>query len=197
MRLLLDLGGVVIKTPFEMLHLLGNPPWTGPFDPSKDDLWRAMQQNEISERDYWERRAREYFDGVDPMRQLFKALLDQPEDEVVRPELVELLADVERPAALTNDMSRFHSQQWIDRMSVLSRFVPLIDLSAHEVLKPEPAAFELALRLLQQEASEVLFVDDQQKNLDGAAQVGMNICWFDVTNVAGSIAQIKERLAIG
>ena len=32
-RLLLDFGGVVIKTPFENRHRVGSPNWFGPFDP--------------------------------------------------------------------------------------------------------------------------------------------------------------------
>ena len=65
--LILDFGGVISRTLFETHDLseaaLGLPPgtltWRGPFDPSTDPLWRAMQANEISERDYWTTRTRE------------------------------------------------------------------------------------------------------------------------------------------
>ena len=65
--LVLDFGGVISRTLFETHALseqaLGLPPgtlnWQGPFDPAGDTLWRRMQADEISERDYWMARTRE------------------------------------------------------------------------------------------------------------------------------------------
>ena len=177
-----------------MLGLVGSPGWRGPFDPSTDDLWRAMQRGEITERDYWDRRARSLFDGPDPVRELMRVLLDQPEPEVVRPEMAALLASVDRPAALTNDMSRFHPPEWVARMTILRRFDPLIDLSSEPVLKPDPLAFSFALSRLGEVAEDVLFVDDQPGNLVGASAVGMRTSWFDVTAVDASIDRIRAAL---
>jgi putative hydrolase of the HAD superfamily len=193
-RLLLDLGGVVIRTPFEMLHVVGSPTWRGPFDPGADELWRAMQRGEITERDYWDKQARSLFDGADPVRELMRVLLDQPEDEVVRPEMASFLEEVDRPAVLTNDMSRFHPPEWVARMTILRRFDPLIDLSVEDVLKPDPRAFELALSRLGEAPGDVLFVDDQPGNLAGADAVGMRTEWFDVTAVESSIGRVRQAL---
>ncbi|HZV93023.1 MAG TPA: HAD family phosphatase, partial [Caldimonas sp.] len=65
--LVLDFGGVVSRSLFETHALserqLGLAPgtltWRGPFDPAGDPLWRDMQDDRISERDYWRARARE------------------------------------------------------------------------------------------------------------------------------------------
>jgi putative hydrolase of the HAD superfamily len=201
-RLLLDLGGVVIKTPFEMLEVIGGPSWTGPFAPEADPQWRAMQLQEITEREYWSRRAREYFAGddsahEDPVRDLMRALLDHSEEEVVRPEMADFLETVNRPAVLTNDLSHFHPPEWIERMTILRLFDPLIDLSSEPYLKPDPRAFEIALQRLGEEAGNVLFVDDQPNNLRGAEEVGMDTVWFDVTDVVGSIERIRKALIGG
>jgi len=198
-RLLLDLGAVVIKTPFEMLHHLDGETssWTGPFDPGADPEWQALQRQEITERQYWENRAREFFDGSDPMPELFRVLLDHPEEDVVRPEMAAFLDEVQRPAVLTNDMSRFHTPEWTDRMTVLRRFDPLIDLSHEAYLKPDPRAFQIALERLDSEAGQVLFVDDQPHNLTGALSVGMRTVWFNVTDVPGSIERIRKDLRDG
>lgn len=202
MRLLLDLGGVVIKTPFEMFHLLGNPSWHGPFEPDADSLWQALQRAEISEREYWNTRALEFFDEAsseerDPMRELFRVLLDHPEEQIVRPEMAAFLQEVVRPAVLTNDMSRFHTAEWAESMTIFRRFNPLIDLSHEPYRKPDPRAFELALERLGVGPNEVLFVDDQPQNLTGAVAVGMQTEWFDVTDVTGSISRIRKALAGG
>ncbi|HKX74427.1 MAG TPA: HAD-IA family hydrolase [Acidimicrobiia bacterium] len=199
MRLLLDLGGVVIRTPFEMLGKIGDPGWTGPFDPNRDHLWQALQRGEISERTYWYRRARQYLPngGIsdeEALQRLFRDLLDHPEGEVVRPEVAALVRTVPRPAALTNDMAHFHSPAWVNRMTVLGYFDPLIDLSHQPFLKPDRRAFEMAVGQLEVPPAEVLFVDDQPQNLAGAAAVGMNTLWFDVRDVTGSVAQIEAEL---
>jgi len=190
-----DLGGVVIRTPFEMLHKLDPfPNWTGPFAPERDQLWQTLQGGEITEREYWQARAGEYFDGDDPLRDLFRAVLDHPEEEAIRPEMAALLRSVDQPGAITNDLARFHSQEWIDGLSILRVFDPLIDLSHEKYLKPDPRAFELALLQLALPAAEVLFVDDQPHNLEGAAAVGIPTVWFDVTDPAGSITTVKAAL---
>ena len=61
------MGGVVVRTPFEMLRrverVCGAPDhaldWAGPFDPTADPLWQELQRSEITEREYWHRRAAE------------------------------------------------------------------------------------------------------------------------------------------
>jgi putative hydrolase of the HAD superfamily len=200
MRLLFDLGGVVIRTPFEMLAKIGHPEWSGPFNPDGDELWQAMQRHEITERDYWYRRARQHvpdpaIDDEEALKQMFRDLLDHPEEEVVRPEVAELLDTVDRPAALTNDMAYFHSPQWVERMTVLRRFDPLIDLSHEPFLKPDRRAFALALgRMGAADAGGVLFIDDQPKNLEGAREMGMATVWFDVRDVPGSVERIRREL---
>lgn len=59
--LLLDFGAVISRSLFECHRdterQLGLPAgtltWLGPLDPSTDPLWRALQRQQISERDYW------------------------------------------------------------------------------------------------------------------------------------------------
>ncbi|MFT5639080.1 MAG: putative hydrolase of the HAD superfamily, partial [Paracoccaceae bacterium] len=62
--LVLDFGGVISRTLFETHDqteaALGLNPgsltWRGPFDVDNDALWRSMQRDEITERDYWRAR---------------------------------------------------------------------------------------------------------------------------------------------
>ena len=194
-RLLLDFGGVVIRTPFEMLHRVGNPGWTGPFDPGSDDLWRLMQAGEISERDYWHRRADEVVpDHDDPVWGMMNILFAPPAEEVVRPEMLELLTEVDRPAVLTNDLSRFHDPEWLVSMGLADTFDPLIDLSYMDALKPAPGAYAHACDVLGVTRGDIVFVDDQPKNISGAEAFGLRVVWFDVTDPGGSVRRIRKEL---
>jgi putative hydrolase of the HAD superfamily len=194
-RLLLDFGGVVIKTPFELLHRVGSPAWHGPFDPEADPLWRRMQDGEISERDYWHLRAIELFPNAeDPSREMMSRLFAPPGSEVVRPETRRLITDVGEVAVLTNDLAAFHDEGWVASIGLESVFEPLIDLSFVGYLKPQPEAFAHAVKELGVAPEEVVFVDDQPHNVAGAQAFGLPVVWFDATDPAGSVARIRTAL---
>lgn len=192
---LFDFGGVVIRTPFE----LQDEKWRGPFDPDNDALWRASQSGEITERDYWHQRsAALYPDADDPTYAYMRKLYDQAEDVVVRPEVVELLDELAakgyRVAALTNDLSAFHPPEWIERMTVIRRFDPLIDLSHAPALKPDPQAFQHAVETLGVPAESVVLLDDQKPNVAGALAGGLRAVWFNPTRVDESLDQLRAAL---
>lgn len=193
---LFDFGGVVIRSPFE-LHDHG---WRGPFDPEHDDLWQRSQAGEITEREYWHLRTSEiHRDAADPTYTFMRTLYERPEAEVVRPEVADLIAglraDGHRVAALTNDLTAFHPPAWIERMTIVRSFDPLIDLSHAGVLKPQPAAFAQALAELGADGEDVVLLDDQIPNVDGARAAGLRAVWFDVTAVPDSVARMQEALA--
>ena len=194
-RLLLDFGGVVIKTPFENRHRVGSPDWFGPFDPENDSVWTAMQAGEITEREHWRRRTAEVFpESDDPIRDAMALIFAPPADEVRRSEITELLADVERPAVLTNDLARFHDDSWLEAMGLADTFDPLIDLSYVGYLKPSPEAYAHAVKVLGEDPDDIVFVDDQPGNVQGARDYGLRAVWFDVTDPAGSVRRTREAL---
>ena len=197
MVLVVDIGGVLLKTPFELLDAVGNPPWHGPFDPEADPLWRDVARGRLSERDYWHARARSLgdLDRHDPVGHLFQILFDRPEDEVVRTEVAGLVRSVERAAALTNDLVRFHGREWVERMHIFRVFDPVIDLSFDHHRKPAPQAFEKALRVLEVEPDAVLYVDDQPANVAAARAAGMDAVLFDVTDPGASVRLLEGRLS--
>ena len=204
---LFDLGGVVIRTPFEMASDLesrrdlaeGALGLSGPFDPGHDELWQRRIAGDLSERRYWHEQAVRLTSvadsgDADPTRRLMDDLYDAPEDRVVRPEVVTLLDTLEdrglRIAALTNDLSRFHSAAWIDRMSVFGRFDPLIDLSELGTFKPDPRAYRYALEVLDVVPGSLVFVDDQRDNVVAARAAGIPTVEFDPTEVGASIDRV-------
>ena len=208
--LLLDFGGPVLRTPFELLRggevraglRQGSLTWTGPFDPSADVEWRRMQRGDITERDYWQRKADE-FAGLTGHEASFRGLMDVlfagTEDELVRPEARDAVALAKRAglsvAVLTNDMRAFHGDEWVARMSILGEMDVVVDGSVEHVLKPDPRIYRLAAERLGIDAEGCLFVDDQPGNVDGARAVGMQALWFDVTAPGTSYATVVSTLA--
>ena len=209
--LLLDVGAVVVRTPFEMHRVAearyglapGSLGWMGPYDPSSDPLWRSMQAGQLSELDYWyqraeetERRAGRHGGLQDYMRMCFSG----PQSEFVRPEAEALVADARaaglRIGILTNETELMQGRAWIERVDVFRSVDALVDASVTGIMKPDPAAYALALDALGLPANRVLFVDDQAKNVTGAEAVGIAATCFDPTDVAGSFAAIRRRLGL-
>ncbi len=206
--LLLDFGGVVLRTPFELVsHFAasrGLSPdtlvWGGPFDTAADPLFARVLGGSLAEREYWRLRTDELielFNGELPDPPLH-AVFEREEQDLIRPELAELIgaqqARGRAVAILTNDLSFFHPQQWIDRISILRAVDHVIDLSFTDHRKPDPRAFDLAVQTLGVAPERVLFVDDQPVNLAGALVVGMPCVLFNPANVAASMEDIGSHL---
>jgi putative hydrolase of the HAD superfamily len=200
--LLLDFGGPLLRTPFELLRAteqrLGLPPltfdWRGPFDPAADPLWRRLQARAISEPEYWADRAKEFaaVTGASEVRAMMRELFRGDEDELVRPEAVAAMRAARalgcRIGVLTNDLTLFHDDEWIARIRVLTEVDAVIDGARLGVRKPDPAAYHAALERLGVTAAETVFADDQPINVDGARAVGIPAILFDVARPAQSYA---------
>jgi putative hydrolase of the HAD superfamily len=200
-HLLLDFGGPVLKSPFELRDLGARGLEVdvadlsgGPFDPA-DRRWQARVRGEITEREYWEDEAARF--GVDT-RGFMRAFYEPSGDHLTRAGSVRLvedaLADGRRVGLLTNDLTAFHGVEWQEPISVLRRFVPLIDLSQTGHLKPHPLAYETAIVAMGCEAGEIVFVDDHLDNVEGGSDAGMVAIWFDVTDPDGSLARVREAI---
>jgi len=209
--LLLDVGAVIVRTPFELHRVAearyglprGSLGWMGPHDPSSDPLWRSMQAGELSELDYWHRRAEETerLAGRHGGLQDYIAMcFGGPQSEFVRPEAEALVADARsaglKLGVLTNETELMQGRAWIDRVDVFRSVDALIDASVTGIMKPDPAAYRLALDALQLPAGAVLFVDDQPKNVAGAEAVGIAAVHFDPTDVARSFGLVRQRLGL-
>jgi putative hydrolase of the HAD superfamily len=209
--LLLDVGAVVVRTPFEMHRVAearyglphGSLGWMGPYDPSSDPLWRSMQAGQLSELDYWRRRAEETERRAGRgggLRDYMAMCFGGPQSEFVRPETEALVADARaaglRVGILTNETELLQGRAWIDRVDVLRAVDALVDASVTGIMKPDPAAYRLALDALNLPANRVLFVDDQPTNVAGAEAVGIQAVRFDPTDVAGSIGAVRRRLGL-
>jgi len=203
--LVLDFGGVVTKTLFETHALTeralglkaGSLAWRGPFDPANDPLWRSMQADEISERDYWKTRTREVGalvgeDWADMSTFVRRARGAEPE-AVVRPEADRAIRAAHeagiRLAILSNELDLFYGADFRARLPLLSLFETIVDATYTGVLKPDTRAYQSVGDALGLPIEDCVFVDDQKRNIDGALAAGMIAVWFDVARPAKSYAE--------
>ena len=201
---LFDVGGVLIRTPFEMIdaHPDIDVDWRGPFAPATDDLFADVAAGLITEREYWHQRSNAVADllglpdGSAALRTVFKA----EEDKVIRAEMIELAEELEAAGLitgiLTNDLGKFHGGDWRDDLPSLLRFAVRVDMSHTDALKPHPDAYRLGTAAMGLDPQEVLFIDDQPVNVQGALDAGLHAVLFDVTDVAASIAAVRTAAGL-
>lgn len=200
--LVLDFGGVISRTMFETHDIteraLGLPAgtltWRGPFDPISDPLWREMQADRISERDYWMARTREVGRLVgedwDSMETFVQRARATEIDSAIRPEAVDAIQRAKsagcKLAVLSNELDLFYGADFRARLPLLALFDVIADATYTRVLKPDPRAYALCLEQLGLPASACVFVDDQLRNIEGARQAGLRAVHFDVAQPAES-----------
>jgi putative hydrolase of the HAD superfamily len=208
---LLDVGGVLLPTPWELLEDFearngwppGTLPWRGPLDPATDPLWRSVRAGELTSAGYFDRRAGQI--GALLGRSLrwpevTRALFETPAGLAVRPEGRALVADARaagrRTGLLTSKLVAFLSREVVGRSDFLSSFDVLLDESETGVAKPDPRAYEQAAAAMGLDPAAIVFVDDDPANVAGATAAGMAGVHFDIADPAGSFARVRRRLGL-
>ena len=209
--LVLDFGGVISRTMFETHPIteraLGLTPgsltWRGPFDPASDPLWVDMQENRITERDYWRTRVAEVgslFGERWEMSDFVRRARGDDPISTMRPEAVRTIeaaaAAGKRLAILSNELDLFYGEGFTRRFPLLSDFEVVIDATYTGILKPDPRAYQLCLEALKLPADQCVFVDDQRRNIDGAEKAGMSTVHFDVREPKKSYAEALVKLGL-
>lgn len=208
--LLLDFGSVISVSPFERHReterTLGLPAgtltWLGPIDSSTDILWQSMQRDDITERDYWAIRAREIGAAIGERDWTVRAMLNRTRqtdpNAVVRPAMVKLVrrarANGIPVGILSNELELFYGPEFLSGMSILKDMAAIIDATHTGILKPDRRAYGMAIDALKASAEDVLFVDDQMRNVVGAVKAGLQVQYFDLRDIDGNIAAIATRL---
>lgn len=208
--LILDFGGVISRTLFETHDLsekaLGLPngslTWQGPFAPEADPLWRAMQADEISERDYWKSRTAEVAKLVgqnwNEMSDFVRAARGADPDAVIRPEFRTTIAACKaagvRLAILSNELDLFYGADFREKLPFLKDFEVIVDATYTGILKPDARAYEQVLQELGLPAADCVFVDDQLRNIKGAEALSLPAVHFDVMAPSQSYAEALRLL---
>lgn len=210
--LVLDFGGVISRTIFETQaqneRALGLPPgtlsWRGPFDPSGDPLWRAMQTGEISERDYYYTRAQETgrLVGEDwtSLPQFLQRIRGGDPQSAIRSEAIATISAVRKAGAklaiLSNELDLFYGRDFRARLPFLADIDLIVDATYTGILKPDPRAYAFVTDGLALAANGCVFVDDQIKNIRGAETAGFRTVHFDVTRPAESFRAALEHFGL-
>ena len=210
--LILDFGGVISRTMFEThaqteqaLDLpAGTLNWCGPFPPHDDNLWQQMQSGEISERDYWLTRTRETGALVGKnwarMEDFVQAARGAEPEAIIRPEFLKAIAIAKaagcKLAILSNELDLFYGAAFRAKLPFMAEFDAVMDATYTNILKPDPRSYLAVCTRLNANPQDCVFVDDQMKNIKGAAAVNMATVHFDVMNPGASYGEAIRLLGL-
>jgi putative hydrolase of the HAD superfamily len=210
--LVLDFGGVISRTLFETHALTeealalprGTLTWRGPFDLASDPLWRDMQADKLSERDYWMARTREVGALVGERWEAMETFVQRARgadpEAAIRPEALAAIEAARRAgcrlAILSNELDLFYGADFRRRLPFMAAFDVVVDATHTGILKPDARAYRQCLDELGLPAEACVFVDDQLRNIAGAERVGLRCVHFDVMQPAASYARALALLGI-
>jgi putative hydrolase of the HAD superfamily len=183
LNLVFDLGGVVVRWDPDAIiagvfkdHGVQASVREGVF--SHPD-WLELDRGTLGRDEAIARAARRTGVAVDEIRRLLHAV---PPSLTVFPDTVDLLRRLKRKGYPLYCLSNMHFAS-IEYLEKSETFWDVFDgavISCRlQLCKPEAGIYEHLLRTHGLEAKNTLFVDDVQKNLDAAAELGMRTLRFE------------------
>ncbi len=180
--IIFDFGGVLsdptdrIAVMAEYERILGLPEgrlqeilFSGP-------AWEAASTGKITVEEFWEATGKQFEPYLPPE---FGKLKEDPfamesmVDEMVA--LVKLLSRKYKVGLCSNALPSLESK--LERYPELLKSFSAVVVSASVGLrKPDPRIYELTAKMMGLRPSEILFVDDKERNTEAAAGVGMVTC---------------------
>jgi putative hydrolase of the HAD superfamily len=207
--LLVDVGGVVFKSAWEMLPEYerwsglapGTLRWRGKFDPDNDEFWRDYLEGKTTERAYWQRFS-EACAAVGARQDEFASIMAAIHmggyADIVRPEVRSLLADLhlnhQEYGVFTNDLVHLFGHDWPQSFPEISNARWFIDANAAGALKPDVAAFRAATDIVGKPAEDIVFLDDDHLNIEAATKYGMAGVLLDVAEPHHAISHVRTLL---
>lgn len=88
------------------------------------------------------------------------------------------LAAANVPMAMLTNMPADKTDQCFAQFTRRALFDPIIVSGEHKMVKPDHRLYALTLNAMQRQAHEVLFVDDSETNIAGAAECGLHTHHF-------------------
>ena len=183
-----DFGGVIAQAnTSKMANFLMHS-----FYISRDELLDAlndMQDQGDTEEHFWKQftAKKQIILPVDWMDQ-FGTVIKESIHEIPRTlDLVKELKAESYQTAILSDMTQYQAEM-IQKMGYFDLFTPVVLSYENRVKKPNPRAFQLLLKKLNEPASFVIFIDDRIENVEAAKNQGIDAIHFI------NATQLKEEL---
>jgi len=201
--LLLDIGDVISAPVWDQLdeleQRLGRTiAGRGPLDSDGDELWQRLQRGELSYYDYWREFAAA--NGYDDWRVLFRDLALHLPHRFGDEDAYALMADARaaglKVGVLTNDGVGIAGHDFFASLPEFQALDAFVDARELGSAKPDPEPYLRAADALGTAPERILFLDDTQVCIDGAARVGMTGVLVDPIDKGPAFARSRALLGL-
>ncbi len=182
---LFDFGGVFMKTVNHRPRQLWDERLGLPHDSVRQIVhgslsWRAAQTGELDVKSYWADVGKQL--GLNA-NDLSKLEIDFFSGDELDLDLVEYARSLRQRgytvALLSNDSPALADK--LHTLHISDLFDPTVISALIGVMKPDPKAFQITLERMGRPASEVIFVDDMDANVEGARKLGIHAIHYTTT----------------
>ncbi|QLL09856.1 HAD family hydrolase [Mycobacterium vicinigordonae] len=179
-----DMGGVLTVDPFQgCLDYAGelNLPAGTFVDQLRGPEFAKVETGELSMREYLKFACRDVETRLGVAVDIRRLADCLAAGQRVRPEMVALIGDLAsdgvKVGVLTNNAKEARSW-WSSGVLPIKSFAAVVDSSEVGVRKPNPAIFSLLVERIACQPARLLYFDDVQENVDGAAICGLTARLF-------------------
>lgn len=138
----------------------------------REKYWRELQIGSLSEEAFWENVEKDLGKTLSAEQ---RNIWTSDEERAPNEHILDLAEELRDKGYITGIFSNVmpHSLEALRKASVYEGFDPVLLSCEDGMVKPEPDFYQLALQKLDLPAQEVLFIDDQERNLIPAREIGM------------------------
>lgn len=154
------------------------------------ETWRLAELGKISEDEFW-RRTSDLL-GLDDNGARDALRQDLWESWALDTQVLDVIDTIRQryPVAILSNATDALEGMLAERYQVADRFAAILNSARLGVAKPDEAIFQIMLKRLKAEPSEVVFIDDRAENVAAAAALGMHVVWFV------HACELKRQLAV-
>jgi epoxide hydrolase-like predicted phosphatase len=129
-----------------------------------------------------------------PANQIFSTFFENIKMHQGTIELIKLLKNNYKIILLSN-APKENLQKMLKNQNIENLFNEIVISAEHKIMKPDPKIYELMLSIGGINASEAIFIDDRQVNVDAAANLGIKSFLFtDATTLKNDLTSMGIKL---
>ncbi len=160
-----------------------------------DQYEALLNEGKLHADDFWEKANKELNLNIDLPGSFQNLMVQEFQPNPSIKKILTLAQQKYRIGILTNMYPGMFQQ--ITQRGIIPRanYEVIVDSSKVGLAKPDPAIYEYAQQLIKVPPEEILFIDNSQRNLDGAKKVGWQTFWYNGNARSKSTQELYDLLS--
>ncbi len=160
------------------------------------DLYEAsLNEGRIQADEFWEKANQELGLGISLPDSFQSLMVQEFQPNPLIKKVLTLAQQKYRIGVLTNMYPGMFQQITQRGIIPQANYEVIVDSSKVGLAKPDPAIYEYSQQLIKVPPEEILFIDNSQRNLEGAKKVGWQTFWYNGNTRSKSTQELHDLLS--